>query len=53
VMQAQIAGRTFDIVLLNSYGKLTPTGDSNRVRKWLESELQKGRYKVTMSPHSD
>jgi serine-type D-Ala-D-Ala endopeptidase (penicillin-binding protein 7) len=53
VMQAQIAGRTFDIVLLNSYGKLTPMGDSNRVRKWLESELQKGWNKVTMGPHSD
>ncbi len=53
VMQAQIAGRTFDIVLLNSYGKLTPTGDSNRVRKWLESEIQKGRQQVTMGAYSD
>ena len=23
------------IVLLNSYGKLTPYGDSNRLRKWM------------------
>lgn len=40
-MQAQISGRTFYIVLLNASGKLTPTGDSNRVRKWLEYEFRK------------
>jgi D-alanyl-D-alanine endopeptidase (penicillin-binding protein 7) len=42
-MQARIGGRTFYIVLLDGVGKLTPTGDSNRVRKWLETELHKGR----------
>jgi len=35
VMHAKIAGEPVFIVLLNSYGKLTPYGDSNRLRKWL------------------
>ena len=35
-MQAEIADRSLVIVLLNSYGKLTPFGDSNRIRKWIE-----------------
>jgi len=36
-MQAQIAGRRYWIVLLDSAGKLTPVGDSNRLRKWIEA----------------
>jgi len=36
VMQAQIAGEPIVIVLLDSFGKLTPYGDSNRIRKWIE-----------------
>lgn len=35
VMRARIEGEWLSIVLLNSYGKLTPFGDSNRLRKWL------------------
>lgn len=35
VMQANIDGEPVSIVLLNSYGKLTPFGDSNRIRKWM------------------
>jgi serine-type D-Ala-D-Ala endopeptidase (penicillin-binding protein 7) len=35
VMQATIKGEDISIVLLNSFGKLTPFGDSNRLRKWL------------------
>ena len=35
VMRANTAGKTMTIVLLNSFGKLTPYGDSNRIRKWL------------------
>lgn len=35
VMQATIAGERLSIVLLDSFGKLTPFGDSNRLRKWL------------------
>jgi D-alanyl-D-alanine endopeptidase (penicillin-binding protein 7) len=38
-MQAEIANQPLVIVLLNSYGKLTPTGDSNRIRKWIEGSL--------------
>ncbi|MDH3830953.1 MAG: serine hydrolase [Gammaproteobacteria bacterium] len=37
VMQAEIDDQPLTIVLLNSYGKLTPFGDSNRIRKWIES----------------
>jgi D-alanyl-D-alanine endopeptidase (penicillin-binding protein 7) len=36
-MQAEIAQRPLVIVLLNSFGKLTPMGDSNRIRKWIEN----------------
>lgn len=35
VMRATIDGEQVSIVLLNSYGKLTPFGDSNRLRKWM------------------
>jgi D-alanyl-D-alanine endopeptidase (penicillin-binding protein 7) len=35
-MQAKIANEPLVIVLLNSFGKLTPFGDSNRIRKWIE-----------------
>ena len=35
VMQANIGGEDISIVLLNSFGKLTPYGDSNRLRKWM------------------
>ena len=35
VMQANIEGRDVSIVLLNSFGKLTPFGDSNRLLKWM------------------
>jgi D-alanyl-D-alanine endopeptidase (penicillin-binding protein 7) len=34
VMQAVIEGEPVSIVLLNSFGKLTPFGDSNRLRHW-------------------
>jgi len=35
VMRATIVGEPVSIVLLNSFGKLTPFGDSNRLRKWM------------------
>ena len=35
VMMAYIDGEEVSIVLLNSFGKLTPFGDSNRLRKWM------------------
>jgi len=37
VMQAEIDDQPLTIVLLDSFGKLTPFGDSNRIRKWIES----------------
>jgi D-alanyl-D-alanine endopeptidase (penicillin-binding protein 7) len=36
VMQATIAGEPLIVVLLDSWGKLTPIGDANRIRAWLE-----------------
>lgn len=38
-MQADIAEEPLVIILLNSYGKLTPFGDSNRIRKWITAGL--------------
>lgn len=35
VMQARMDGEDVFIILLNSFGKLTPFGDSNRLRKWI------------------
>jgi D-alanyl-D-alanine endopeptidase (penicillin-binding protein 7) len=35
-MQTEIADRLLVIVLLDSYGKLTPFGDSRRIRQWIE-----------------
>jgi D-alanyl-D-alanine endopeptidase (penicillin-binding protein 7) len=39
-MQAEIVDEPLVIVLLNSFGKLTPFGDSNRIRKWIESGIE-------------
>lgn len=39
VMQAMIAGEPMIVVLLDSNGKLTRIGDANRVRKWVEHNL--------------
>ena len=38
VMKATIEGESVSIVLLNSFGKLTPFGDSNRLRKWMVAQ---------------
>jgi len=40
VMHVEILDQPMVIVLLNSYGKLTPFGDSNRIRKWIEKGVQ-------------
>ncbi len=37
VMQAEIAGQSLIIVLLDSYGKYSRIGDAQRIRKWIES----------------
>ena len=39
VMQARIGGQQVSIILLNSFGKLTPYGDSNRLRKWMLASI--------------
>jgi D-alanyl-D-alanine endopeptidase (penicillin-binding protein 7) len=39
VMLSEIGGEPLVLVLLNSFGKLTPFGDANRVRKWVERGL--------------
>ena len=41
VMQAKIAARPVIIVLLDSWGKQTRIGDANRIRKWLETKLDR------------
>ena len=38
VMSARIAGRPLAIVLLGAQGKLTPVGDANRIRRWVERQ---------------
>ncbi|MGE0338085.1 MAG: peptidase S11, partial [Gammaproteobacteria bacterium] len=37
VMHTRIGRRPLILVLLNSWGKLTPVGDANRIRRWLEA----------------
>jgi D-alanyl-D-alanine endopeptidase (penicillin-binding protein 7) len=37
VMQAQMAGRSLIMVLLDSAGKYSRIGDAERIRKWLAS----------------
>jgi len=39
IMKTEIVGEPMYIVLLNSFGKLTPFGDANRIRKWIESGI--------------
>jgi D-alanyl-D-alanine endopeptidase (penicillin-binding protein 7) len=39
VMQAHVADRRVVIVLLDAAGKLTRTGDANRIRRWMEATL--------------
>lgn len=38
VMRAVIEGQRVSIVLLDSFGKLTPFGDSNRLRRWMTAQ---------------
>ncbi len=41
VMKATVDEQELSIVLLNSFGKLTPFGDSNRVRRWLQANTDR------------
>jgi D-alanyl-D-alanine endopeptidase (penicillin-binding protein 7) len=38
VMQAMIGERPVNLVLLNSFGKLTRTADARRIRKWMDAQ---------------
>jgi len=49
VMQAVVAGRRLYIVLLNGQGKLTPVGDSNRLRDWLKAHRDQRRLSIASS----
>jgi D-alanyl-D-alanine endopeptidase (penicillin-binding protein 7) len=40
VMQAMIGERAVNMVLMNSFGKLTRTADARRVRKWMEAHAE-------------
>lgn len=42
VMTATLYDRTLDIVLLNSPGRFTHFGDSNRLRQWIAAEMRRG-----------
>jgi D-alanyl-D-alanine endopeptidase (penicillin-binding protein 7) len=53
VMHTEFEGTPAVLVLLNSYGKLTPFGDANRVRKWISQSVQQEPPQQTRlgSPH--
>ena len=40
VMQARIGDRPVNMVLMNSFGKLTRTADARRVRRWMEAQTE-------------
>jgi D-alanyl-D-alanine endopeptidase (penicillin-binding protein 7) len=40
VMHTEFEGTPTVVVFLNAFGKLTPFGDANRVRKWIEAGVQ-------------
>lgn len=42
VMQAEVAGRPLVFVFLSGPGRLTPMGDANRIRVWLENGSRTG-----------
>ncbi|MDZ7750587.1 MAG: serine hydrolase [Gammaproteobacteria bacterium] len=54
VMQATLRDRPMVLVFLNSWGSLTPIGDANRLRRWLERQpaLQATTQAVTSDSSS-
>jgi D-alanyl-D-alanine endopeptidase (penicillin-binding protein 7) len=42
VMRVRLASRELNVVLLDSWGKLSRVGDANRIKKWLEAHAVKG-----------
>jgi len=47
VMQAMIGDRAVNMVLMNSFGKLTRTADARRVRRWMEAQEKPAAAGVT------
>jgi len=47
VMHTEFEGTPAVLVLLNSYGKLTPFGDANRVRKWIRKSVEQANAQQT------
>ena len=45
VLHTHFNGTPTVVVLLNSFGKLTPFGDANRVRKWIEKGVTRKRQR--------
>ena len=43
VMRVRMASREVNVVLLDSWGKLSRIGDAQRIRKWLETNAASGR----------
>lgn len=50
VMQARVHGTPVVMVFLNSYGKLTPFGDANRARKWLDKGIDQALTQASAPP---
>jgi serine-type D-Ala-D-Ala endopeptidase (penicillin-binding protein 7) len=46
VMKTQVAHRSLVLVLLNSWGKLSPIGDANRIKLWLEASEKNAAPRV-------
>ena len=53
VMHTEFNGTPTVLVLLNSYGKLTPFGDANRVRKWIEKGVDRRERKSASTDDKD
>jgi len=53
VMHTEFNGTPTVLVLLNSFGKLTPFGDANRVRKWIEKGVDGNRRKTAQAESGD
>ena len=53
-MLTDFEGKPLVFVLLNAYGKLTPIGDANRIRKWLRNGLDRAMQvavEASSAPH--
>ena len=44
VMRVRMASREVNVVLLDSWGRLSRVGDANRIKKWLESSAAAGPH---------